>query len=46
MAGTTPRKTQGVFAGIDERGQVLLAQPDGSICGVPEHHIQRLVEME
>jgi len=46
MAGTTPGKTQGIFAGIDERGQVLLAQPDGTICGVPEHHIKRMVEME
>ena len=46
VAGTSPRETEGVFAGIDERGQVLLAQPDGSICGVPEHHIKRMVEVE
>jgi len=46
MAGTPPGKTQGIFAGIDERGQVLLAQPDGTICGVPEHHIKRMVEIE
>lgn len=37
---------EGTFAGIDENGHVLLARPDGSILRVPEHHIQRLVELE
>ncbi|MDI1249437.1 MAG: biotin--[acetyl-CoA-carboxylase] ligase [Lacunisphaera sp.] len=37
---------EGTFAGIDETGHVLLARPDGSILRVPEHHIQRLVELE
>lgn len=39
-------ETEGIFSGIDERGQVLLAQPDGRIASVPEHHIGRLVEVE
>jgi biotin-(acetyl-CoA carboxylase) ligase len=39
-------ETEGTFAGIDERGQVLLTRPDGTVVGVPEHHIQRLVEVE
>lgn len=39
-------ETEGSFAGIDDTGQVLLARPDGSIVSVPEHHIQRLVEVE
>jgi BirA family biotin operon repressor/biotin-[acetyl-CoA-carboxylase] ligase len=41
----SPEATTGVFAGIDERGRVLLAQPDGSTCGVPEHFIRRLFEV-
>ena len=39
-------ETEGAFAGIDDTGRVLLARPDGSIVSVPEHHIQRLVEVE
>lgn len=39
-------ETEGAFAGIDATGQVLLARPDGSVVSVPEHHIQRLVEVE
>lgn len=39
-------ETEGAFAGIDSNGQVLLARPDGSVVSVPEHHIQRLVEVE
>lgn len=39
-------ETEGAFAGIDEIGQVLIARPDGSLVGVPGHHIQRLVEVE
>lgn len=39
-------ETEGAFAGIDGAGQVLLARPDGSIVSVPDHHIQRLVEVE
>jgi BirA family biotin operon repressor/biotin-[acetyl-CoA-carboxylase] ligase len=39
-------ESQGAFAGIDDHGQVLLARPDGSVVSVPEHHIQRLVEVE
>lgn len=39
-------ETEGAFAGIDESGQVLLARPDGSLAAIPEHHIQRLVEVE
>lgn len=39
-------ETEGAFAGIDDNGRVLLARPDGSIVSVPEHHIQRLVEVE
>lgn len=39
-------ETEGSFAGIDETGRVRLARPDGSIVSVPEHHIQRLVEVE
>jgi len=39
-------ETEGAFAGIDETGKVLIARPDGSVVGVPEHHIQRLVEVE
>lgn len=39
-------ESQGAFAGIDDHGRVLLARPDGSIVGVPEHHIGRLVEVE
>lgn len=37
---------EGTFAGIDDTGHVRLARPDGSIVSVPEHHIQRLVEVE
>jgi len=37
---------EGTFAGIDETGHVLLARPEGSVLRVPEHHIQRLVELE
>lgn len=39
-------ETEGAFAGIDEAGRVLIARPDGSVVSVPEHHIQRLVEVE
>ncbi|HEY8993924.1 MAG TPA: biotin--[acetyl-CoA-carboxylase] ligase [Lacunisphaera sp.] len=39
-------ETEGAFAGIDESGRLLLARPDGSIVSVPEHHVQRLVEVE
>lgn len=39
-------ETEGTFAGIDESGQVLIARPDGSHAVIPEHHIQRLVEVE
>jgi BirA family transcriptional regulator, biotin operon repressor / biotin---[acetyl-CoA-carboxylase] ligase len=39
-------ETEGAFAGIDETGQVLIARPNGSLVSVPEHHIQRLVEVE
>ncbi|MFZ5494386.1 MAG: biotin--[acetyl-CoA-carboxylase] ligase [Verrucomicrobiota bacterium] len=39
-------ETEGAFAGIDGSGRVLIARPDGSLVGVPEHHIQRLVEVE
>ena len=39
-------EAEGAFAGIDDDGRVLLARPDGSIVSVPEHHIQRLVEVE
>lgn len=37
---------EGTFAGIDENGRVQLARPDGSLLRVPEHHIQRLVELD
>lgn len=39
-------ETEGAFAGIDENGHVLIARPDGSHAAIPEHHIQRLVEVE
>lgn len=39
-------ETEGAFAGIDEHGHVLIARPDGSQATIPEHHIQRLVEVE
>lgn len=39
-------ETEGAFAGIDDHGQVLIARPDGSLATIPEHHIQRLVEVE
>jgi len=39
-------ETEGAFAGITEQGQVLIARPDGSLTAIPEHHIQRLVEVE
>jgi BirA family biotin operon repressor/biotin-[acetyl-CoA-carboxylase] ligase len=39
-------ETEGAFAGIDENGQVLIARPDGSHAVIPEHHIERLVEVE
>lgn len=39
-------ETEGAFAGIDATGQVLIARPDGSHAVIPEHHIQRLVEVE
>lgn len=39
-------ETEGAFAGINESGNVLLARPDGSLAVIPEHHIQRLVEVE
>jgi BirA family biotin operon repressor/biotin-[acetyl-CoA-carboxylase] ligase len=39
-------ETEGAFAGIDETGRVLIARPDGSHAVIPEHHIQRLVEVE
>lgn len=39
-------ETEGAFAGIDGTGRVLLARPDGSLVAIPEHHIQRLVEVE
>jgi BirA family biotin operon repressor/biotin-[acetyl-CoA-carboxylase] ligase len=45
VPGVNLEATTGVFAGIDERGRVLLAQPDGTTCGVPEHFIKRLVEV-
>jgi BirA family transcriptional regulator, biotin operon repressor / biotin---[acetyl-CoA-carboxylase] ligase len=38
--------TEGAFAGIDESGRVLLASPDGTLTAIPEHHIQRLIEVE
>jgi BirA family biotin operon repressor/biotin-[acetyl-CoA-carboxylase] ligase len=39
-------ETEGAFAGIDDAGQVLIARPDGSLVGVPENLIQRLVEVD
>lgn len=39
-------ETQGAFAGIDETGNVLIARPDGSQAVIPEHQIERLVEVE
>jgi BirA family transcriptional regulator, biotin operon repressor / biotin---[acetyl-CoA-carboxylase] ligase len=39
-------ESEGAFAGIDDRGNVLIARPDHSIASIPEHHIQRLVEVE
>lgn len=39
-------ETEGAFAGIDETGHVLMARPDGTQVAIPEHHIQRLVEVE
>lgn len=39
-------ETEGAFAGIDDQGNVLIARPDGSHVTIPEHHIQRLVEVE
>jgi BirA family biotin operon repressor/biotin-[acetyl-CoA-carboxylase] ligase len=39
-------ETEGAFAGIDGTGHVLLARPDGTLVPIPEHHIQRLVEVE
>jgi BirA family transcriptional regulator, biotin operon repressor / biotin---[acetyl-CoA-carboxylase] ligase len=39
-------ESQGAFAGIEEDGRVRLARPDGSVVSIPEHHIQRLIEVE
>jgi BirA family biotin operon repressor/biotin-[acetyl-CoA-carboxylase] ligase len=39
-------ETEGAFAGVDATGKVLIARPDGTVIGVPEHHIQRLVEVD
>lgn len=39
-------ESEGAFAGIDDQGNVLIARPDGSHVTIPEHHIQRLVEVE
>lgn len=46
VAETDLPETEGAFAGIDASGQVLIARPDGSLAAIPEHHIQRLVEVE
>jgi BirA family transcriptional regulator, biotin operon repressor / biotin---[acetyl-CoA-carboxylase] ligase len=46
VGGVDLPETEGAFAGIDDTGRVLIARPDGSLVGVPENHIQRLVEVD
>ncbi len=44
VPGHTVRADEGEFAGLDLEGRVLLAA-DSGVVAVPEHYIQRVVEM-